>query len=114
MFGGRFRAQRGVFLGRGGFRRRVEDVEEEDESVNPSFDEFGYANHQPDESEDQDGEEEVDDEIDETEEVEDEDEYEEDHEEGEEEVRFPIPNFLKEHVSRFSNSQVCQKLLKTI
>ncbi len=94
MLGGRFRAPRGVFFGRGGIRRRIEDDEDE-ENVNfsPSFDEYGYARRQPEDPDDQDGDKEEDEELDETEEMEEEDyeegEEEDEIEEEEEEVRIP-------------------------
>jgi hypothetical protein len=93
--GGRFRAPRGVFFGRGGFRRRLED-DDEDEYVNysPSFDEQGDQSQLDDQEDEVEDEEEEVDEVEETEE----DDYADEEAEGdedEEEVSFQVITSIK-------------------
>jgi hypothetical protein len=81
--GGRYRAPRGVFFGRGGFRRPLDDIEDDENNDSPSFDGYGLQQHRyvnPDEQDEEDEEE-----VDEVEETEEDDEYEEEAEEEEDE-----------------------------
>jgi hypothetical protein len=84
---------RGTFIGRGGYRRpnpSPYDGEEDDDSVSPEYDQYGYISRRAYTRESED----VEEDVYEDEEQENEDEYEyEEGEDEEDEVTFDLQNF---------------------